>query len=638
MANAKTCEQVLTFKDATARSVWFSGTTTDWADRPDKGAVALTRNGDVWTAKLRFPEGRTLYKLIVDGQRWIPDPNALASEPDSFGGLNSVYQCGNDTSLTQPPPQCGDPEAFDWRDTVMYFALTDRFYDSDGMKYPVGGASGGDARYGASAQYEGGDLRGVTRKMDYLADLGVTSLWLSAPYENRNEPGRSVYPDRDGNLYSGYHGYWPSPEYIDFSDPANPRPRPKVESKLGTEADLRELVQTAHGADSANGHGIRVIFDYVMKHVDINSGLYRARPNWFAQSNGRLRVCGPENLWDDPYWTTRCSFTDYLPGFDFYNPEVRRWSVNDAIWWAKEFELDGLRLDAVKHIPTEWLSELRSRIKQEFPQPLGNRFYLVGETFDYFNRDSLKRFVDSQTLLDGQFDFPYKRELCQALFRPEGDLSGFAQWLAGNDRYYDRNLLNRSLMVNWVGNHDIPRAIHFASGQIASCTLGSLPENGWSPQQFSQPQDAASYERLALGFVLMMTNPGIPLLYYGDEIGLAGGGDPDNRRMMPWDDTRLNLQQLALRDKVKKLARLRGSMKALGRGQRKTNFVDKDSWVYTMGGCEGTPAVTVALNKSDSWKQVTLPQGKFEDVLQGGSVSERNLNLAPRSYRVLKAL
>jgi glycosidase len=636
-AFGKTCQWTFTYKNASAQTVWMTGSFTDWAGNPNLGAIPLSKSGDIWSAKVTLPEGKTLYKFVVDGRNWIADPNALVNESDGFGGVNSSYQCGTELAVTQPLPQCGNPDAFDWRDTVMYFALVDRFHDSDGKGMPVPGASGGNPNYGASAQYVGGDFKGVTEKMDYLTDLGVTALWLSAPYDQRDDAGSSVTPDRDPNKYSGYHGYWPSPANIDYSDPMNPKPRPKVESRFGTEEELKELIATAHGADSANGHGVKVLFDYVMKHVDSNSGLHQAKKNWFATQNGRIRVCGPEDLWDDPYWTTRCSFTDYLPGFDFYQPEVRRWSVNDAVWWAREFQIDGLRLDAVKHIPTEWLTELRQGLKEAFPNPAGDRFYLVGEVFDYFNKDGLKKFVDPQTMLDGQFDFPFKKTACEALFRPDGDIGYLDYWLSSNDRYYDRGLYNKSLMVTWIGNHDIPRAIHFASRQIDSCVLGSVPENGWNSGQYQQPQDAVPYERLGLAFATMLTNPGIPLIYYGDEIGLAGGGDPDNRRMMPWDDRQLNVHQLALRDKVRKLAKIRAQYKVLGRGQRKMHYVDRDAWVYSMGGCEDLDKITVAINKSDSWKNVAIPAGSYEDLMQGGRVSEKTLSLAPRSFRVLKA-
>ena len=90
----------------------------------------------------------------------------------------------------------------------------------------------------------------------------------------------------------------------------------------------------------------------------------------------------------------------------------------------------------------------------------------------------------------------------------------------------------------------------FASGEIGNCREGSNPGQGWSYNP-PQPQDARSYELLGVSFGVLMTSPGIPLIYYGDEIGLAGGGDPDNRRMMPWNDNELMDAQIALRENLK---------------------------------------------------------------------------------------
>lgn len=632
---AQICKTTISYQNASASEVLVTGSFSSWATSEEAGAVKLEKNGDTWVGEVSFPPGKTLYKLYVDSSQWLEDPSSQAKQDDGYGGLNSVYQCGSYAEVSKPLPQCGIEEEFDWRDTIMYFAMVDRFYDSDNQTDSVQGATGGNADYGPSAQYVGGDFRGVTEKMDYLTDLGVTSLWISSPEENRNFAGASVTPSRDQNLYSAYHGYWPSPEFIDFSDVNDPKPRPKVESRFGSEEDLREMIKTAQGAESANGHGVRVLFDYVMNHVDIASGLYSARPDWFPKFDGRPRLCAPENLWDDPYWGTRCSFTDYLPSFDFYNPEARKWSIDNALWWAKEFGVDGYRLDAIKHVPFEWLYEFRQRMNEQIDDPKGNRFYLVGETFEYFNRDLLKSYVDSKSMLDGQFDFPLRRELCEAMFRPSGDLNGFSAWLNDNDGFYDRGVTNPSLMVNWVGNHDIPRAIHYATGQIDACTTGSFPENGWNGFQFQQPQNPEPYEMLGLSFAVLMTNPGIPLIYYGDEIGLAGGGDPDNRRMMPWDENRLNDHQKNLRSKVSKLAKLRAKYKALGRGSRYNYYADKDLWVYSRGGCEDMDSVTVVINKSGNSRSAPIPSGSYEDAISGESLQGDQVNVPARSFRVL---
>jgi glycosidase len=612
-----------------ATSVWVSGTFTprigdplEWARDPAEGALEMVNEDGAWTVTaLIEPTGRHEYKFIVNGTDWIADPNSDEFVPDCCGGQNSVmYVCSTG---------CGDEEEFDWRDAIMYFAMVDRFSNGDGSASPIAGASDGDATGGPSAQYEGGDLDGARARVPYLADLGVTAVWLSAPYDNRDLLGEAIDPVGDTHLYTGYHGYWPSPANIDYGDPDNPSPRPRVESRIGTETDLRELVDAVHGTTGADDRPMRVLLDYVMNHVDIESGLYRAHNDWFNRDGDRFRLCGPENLWDDDYWGTRCAFTPYLPDFDFENAAPRAWSVADALWWAREFGIDGYRLDAIKHVSFSWLTDLRAALNDAFPAPAGGRFYLVGETFAYDDRDLIRDYVNPDTMLDGQFDFPLKARLCEAVFTSGGDLEAFAAWMDGNDSFYGPS----AIMTTWIGNHDIPRVIHFASREIGSCREGSNPGNGWSAS-YDQPSDAAPYERLAVAYAILMTNPGIPLIYYGDEIGLAGGGDPDNRRMMPWSDGALNAHQITLRDRIRALARLRASNRALTRGSRRTLSSNRETWVYAMGGC-GAYDVTVAVNRSDVVQSVSIPAGSYTDLLSGGEVAGGTVSLAARSYLVL---
>ncbi|PIE16418.1 MAG: hypothetical protein CSA66_07365 [Proteobacteria bacterium] len=690
------CNEItFSYSAPSATTVWVTGTFTGWASTPDAGAIVMTEGGGTWTATTTFDYGsRHLYKFIVDGDTWRHDPDNPTTEDDGFGGVNSVLQvceggCDPDPCLTNDPcgdhgicacdfgtgeaacacalgwagdtcescaagfeaegdrcvpasvGLCGDVTAFDWRDTVMYFVFVDRFYDSDGQAYEVDGAHVMDGQ-GASAQYEGGDFNGVKASLPYLADLGVSAIWLTAPFDGRDTTGPGIGDNID---YSGYHGYWPSPANIDYSDPDSPSPTPKVEPRYSTDndpataaAELHALIAAAHETVGANGFGMKVLFDYVMNHVDINSGLYQDHHDWFterADGNG-IPLCGPNNWWDDPYWGTRCAFTKYLPAFDFWKDEPRAWSVNDAVWWAKTFALDGYRLDAIKHVPKQWLTEVRARLSAELPSPAGGRFYLVGETFDYYNKDAIKAFVHPDTMLDGQFDFPFKKEVCESVFGHES-MASLAEWMDGNDGYYDIDgATKRSLMTTWIGNHDIPRAIHFASRQIANCTQGSGDGNGWTTH-YNQPTDAAPYERLGVAFAVMFTGPGIPLIYYGDEIGLAGGGDPDNRRMMPWADNELNEHQRALRDNVKKLANIRAQYKALSRGHRTTLSKGEATWVYRMGGCgAGVPEVVVALNRGDSQANVDLPPGSYTDLIGERPVGDGSLSVPARGFRVLR--
>ena len=616
--------------------VLVAGEFTAWLEN----AVEMKRQDDgIWRAEIEMDNGRYAYKFVTyqNGNAdpvWISDPGAMEQVSDGLGGENSIrtVDCSETTARFG---RCGDPDVADWRDEIMYFVMVDRFYDSDGQSQPVDGATGGNAATGPSGQFEGGDLVGLSQKLGYLDDLGVTSLWLSAPYKNRDLAGAAIDPGTDPNQYSGYHGYWPSPENIDFSDPLNPRPIPAVESRIGTANDLRSVVDEAHDS------GMKVLFDYVMNHVDVESGLYREHPEWFARGDGRdgrpndgFALCGPLNLWNDPYWGTRCAFTDYLPPFDFDNADARAWSVADALWWAREYNLDGFRLDAIKHVSNEWLTDLRAALNEAFPTPQGDRFYLVGETFAYDDIGLLASYIEPSTKLDGQFDFPLKARLCEGIF--QGRMNELQGWMDNVNRTaYPRD----AIMTTWIGNHDIPRAIHFASGEIGNCREGSNPGQGWNltPQQ---PQNPASYEQLGLAFGVLMTSPGIPLIYYGDEVGLAGGGDPDNRRMMPWDETQLSDAQIALRERLRSMIAVRRNYRALSRGQRTTIDVDGDQWVYRMAcNNDNHTDVTVVVNRGGNERRVRgLPMGNYRDLESQDVVNNNDLRIPPRSIRLLERL
>ncbi len=601
-------------KGRTLTSVAVAGTFNGWDKDSASAQLSFDAQTQTWRGRLEVGEGSHEYKLVVNGSEWLLDP----SNPEQ----TSTDGSANSKLLIDCPFACqADTSEFDWRDSVLYFAMLDRFRDGDGKGSAP--AAGGDAQNPRSG-YGGGDLMGLTDKLPYLSDLGVSALWITSPARN---------------LQGGYHGYWPAPENIDYSDPDHPSPVPAIDARVGSDAQLRNLVQAAHQSKSAQGHGIKVLFDYVMKHAADTSPLAMSHGDWFYRENGKVKECSngtpdePEDdVWNDPFWKTRCGFNGFLPPFDFdASTAARNWSVSDAVYWATDMKLDGYRLDAIKHVPKSWLAELRQRLWDKIPAPAGGRFMLIGETFD-FTRDALKSLIEPGTLLDGQFDFPMRAKLCEASLTRTLPMSELAIWLEQNDRYYGE----RAIMTTWLGNHDVPRPIHLASGQLSNCYEGSHAKNSL-PAQFAQPQDAAAYERLAVAFALQFASPGIPMIYYGDEVGLAGGGDPENRRMLPWDDSVLSAPQRILRDKVRALARLRAKVRVLSRGERKTIHSDADSWLFEMRGCEPTLSnVLVAINRGDAEKNVTLPAGDYEDLLGSSANRAGTVSLKPRSYLFLK--
>ena len=600
------------------RSVHAAGTFNDWAATVAASGWPLTYvpSRGVWAATRNLPFGHHQYRFVLDESEWTFDPgNPIRS---IHGGVE------NSAVAMRCNAQCdaGDPTATDWRDGVMYFAMVDRFFDSDGQGRAPDPNGGSDDN--PRAGYGGGDLAGVTAKLPYLADLGVTVVWLSAPYANAN---------------GGYHGYWPAPDNIDYGNPTQPNPRPRVEGRIGSEAALRDLVTQAHGASTVDGAGMRVLLDYVMNHVHEASGLHNAHRDWFYRDNGWVRECNngtPDNpnddLWNDAYWGTRCGFNGFLPPFDFDGrADARAWSVSDATWWADEFGVDGFRLDAIKHVPTLWLEELRRLLSQRIPQPTGGRFYLVGETFD-FDRAYLRSFINPATRLDGQFDFPFRANLCEAVLSQTRPLHELAAWLEEeNDGFYGDD----AVMTTWIGNHDLPRPIHAATGEIG-CSEASTPDNS-HPNQYSRPGATEPYERLALAYAVLMTNPGLPLIYYGDEVGLAGGGDPESRRMMPWSASSLLPVQVDLRRRVRDLARLRSAHRTLSRGQRVTVSVSVDTWVYTLVGCHpDLMPITVALNRSDQPQSIAVPPARYRELPSGTPHAGGAVPLPARSYLLLE--
>ncbi len=590
-------------------------------------AVPMAQQGGSgpFTATVSLPWGAAVqYKFQIDGaSQWIPDPGNPDQVPDGLGGKNSEisevtcaeWSCaggsggstsggGSGGTTSGGSTGGGGPSAFDWRDAIMYFAFTDRFVDGDPGNdgQPTPGVD-------PSEDWHGGDWAGITQKIQdgYFDSLSVNVLWISPPVT----AAAGAWPSDDGHPLTGYHGYWPS----DFTQP---------EPHFGTLADLQALVAAAHG------HGIRVVLDDAMHHVIQTSPLYAANPSWFwpLQNQGVAQcVCGAASgcSWDGTPGT-ECWFTPYLPAFDYAQGAPRDYTVGNAIWWVRQTGADGLRLDAVKQIDPSWIQELRSQVDAQVEPPGGSHFYLVGETFSG-DKTVLQEDVNP-TMLDGQFDFPLRAQIVQNVLARQGSMQDLDGFLSADLGYYGP----QAIMGNFLGNHDVPRAIEFADDTPAWTDPWALgKERAWTNQP-ELPSDGAPFQRLGAAFAIVYTLPGIPLLYYGDEIGMNGAGDPDNRHPMYW--TGYSQGQQALLAEVQKLGQIRAARPALRRGQRTSLWSGPDVIVYGMS--DGSDAVYVAVNRGDSAQQAQgLPAATLTDQLGGGQVTGPSVQLPPRSAVIL---
>ena len=413
-----------------------------------------------------------------------------------------------------------DPET-----QILYSLMIDRFYN---------GNTANDWKMNSPevldiVDYQGGDLAGITQKISegYFDELGVNTLWIS-PITQNPWDAWGCYPFKNGNKYdaskeytkfSGYHGYWPI--YAT-----------KLEQRFGTPEELHTLL------DSAHAHGINVVLDYVANHMHINSPTLQQHPDWHTDSilpDGRRNF----ELWDDARLTTW--FDKHIPTLDLEREEVCEQMTDSALYWLENYELDGFRHDACKHIPEGYWRMLGQKIATRWP---GRPIWMIGET--YGSPELIGSYVKSG-MLNAQFDFNVYFTTREALC----GLTGMDQVLA-NELTSLRTYGAHHTMGNISGNHDQIRFASIAGGAIDIHSQGK--EEGWT-QEVGIGDAEKAYKRALLLEVINMTLPGVPCIYQGDEYGEVGGNDPDNRHMMRFDG--LNSNEQYMRAKVAELAHMR---------------------------------------------------------------------------------
>lgn len=435
---------------------------------------------------------------------------------------------------------------------LIYFLMTDRFCDGDSSNNA--NTSKTDLK-----SYHGGDFQGVIDKLDYIKDLGFTTVWIS--------------PIVDNEAF-GYHGYWAADFY-------------KTEEHFGTVEKLKELVDTAHSK------GLKVIVDLVVNHTGAQNEWLKdpAYADWF-HSEGNIID------WNNQTEVENGRLSG-LPDLNTENPEVRKYLIDMAKWWIRETGIDGYRLDTVKHVPKSFWEEFIKQIKKDYPD-----FYFIGEVF---SGDAAYIAGYQQTGIDSITDFPMYYAINDVIgsVKPATQL---AEAIERGSIYPDR-----SRMGTFIDNHDVPR--------------------------FTNQLTVLKSEKLEQALAFMMTYTGIPVLYYGTEIGMKGGSDPDNRRDMDWSATS------PITDYVKKLTSIRKNNPALTQGDIKIVKAEEDFLCYSRTAANNT--LLIAFNTSNKEKLAVIPtsqvfpknSGKMADLIDGTEYvfkdGELSINMAPRQVNIL---
>lgn len=418
------------------------------------------------------------------------------------------------------PVSADEKEERKWQDESIYFIMVDRFNNGD--KTNDFNVNTEDLK-----EYNGGDFKGITDKLDYLKEMGFTAIWLTPVFDNEDK---------------GYHGYWISDFY-------------NTEEHFGTMEEFKALVEEAHKRD------MKVILDFVVNHVGPNHPWANdvEKKDWFHEKQPIVNWANQEEVENNWLYD--------LPDFDQENPETRKYLLDAAKWWIEETDVDGYRLDTVKHVPKDFWTEFAKEVKS-----VKDDFYLLGEVW----HDDLRVVASyEKTGIDGFVDFPQNQHLRTTFAKPNQSLGWlFTSW-ERNKAFYSRP----ELLGNFMDNHDM---------------------NRFTRDILINKQDPISRWKLALTY--LYTAPGIPIIYYGSEIALDGAEDPGNRRLMEFDGDKELINHLS------KLGALRQKYPSLSRGDLEVLHEESGMAVYkrsykgetlVVAINNTTKAQTVSLDKND---------------------------------------
>jgi cyclomaltodextrinase / maltogenic alpha-amylase / neopullulanase len=492
---------------------------------------------------------------------------------------------------------------FDKEAQIMYFTLVDRFNDGNKKNNnPIK-----DARVLPQANWQGGDLAGITQKIrdGYFKSLNINSIWIS-PITKNPDSAYQEFPEPH-RWYTGYHGYWPTLSSM-------------IDPHFGVDGEMQELVKVAHE------NGINILLDYVCHHVHVEHPLYKAHPNWVTKldlPNGKKNI----RIWDEERLTTW--FDTFIPTLDLAQPEVIEMNTDSTLYWLKKYDLDGYRQDAAKHIPLPFWRRLTQKAKTEFTVIRDKPVYQIGET--YGSRELIQSYIGSG-MMDSQFDFPLYFDLREVFINDQSSFQKAAEVLDETFSYFG----NHNSMGYMTGNHDQARFISLAGGALKSSENDR--EAGFS--RYVGVGDSIGYKKLSMLTAFMFAIPGVPCVYYGDEIGIPGAGDPDNRRMMRFDG--LSSAELRTRECASKLTELRRSRMSLTYGETdvlragaKSLVVSRDyfgEWTVSVFNKDNKPAdIVFELPKRFNVKDLNAHFGAKVRL----SGSKIYVHLEPWSFDVL---
>lgn len=426
---------------------------------------------------------------------------------------------------------------FDWDEAVVYFMMTDRFFDGNESNNT---ASGADTYGDNPGLYHGGDFAGVTTKLDYLQNLGVNTIWITPIVENIKGVAVTDEGSKDVPYNAAYHGYWAS----DFT---------KLNPTLGTTEEFETMISEAHK------RGMRIMVDIVVNHAG-----YGTESTFADMLRDKSVSEGDIKSWQSG-----------LPDFATENADVRAKLVEWQTAWMKDYGVDYFRVDTVKHVDSTTWAALKNSTTEVNPA-----FKMIGEYYGAGYASNGSTLGSGQ--MDADLDFDFND---QATSFVSGNISSVEKFLSARN-----SALNNTYMTGqFLSSHD-------EEGFKAALMNGK-----------KYTEDEATSAALVAA-TLQLTAKGIPVIYYGEEVGLSGLNN------YPYQTNRYDMDfSLATEDNVtyqhyKNLLSIRNAYTdVFARGSR-TVVAGSDEECYdVVSRSYGGTTLYVGMNIKDTVKEVKVP-------------------------------
>ena len=426
---------------------------------------------------------------------------------------------------------------FDWDEAVVYFMMTDRFFDGNESNNTASGAN----TYGDNpGLYHGGDFAGVTAKLDYLQDLGVNTIWLTPIVENIQGVDVTDEGSKDVPYNAAYHGYWAS----DFT---------KLNPTLGTTEEFKTMISEAHK------RGMRIMVDIVVNHAG-----YGTESTFSDMLRDKSVSEGDIKSWQSG-----------LPDFATENADVRAKLVEWQTSWMKDYGVDYFRVDTVKHVDSTTWAALKNSTTEVNPS-----FKMIGEYYGAGYASNGNTLGSGQ--MDADLDFDFND---QATSFVSGNISSVEKFLSARN-----SALNNAYMTGqFLSSHD-------EDGFKASLMNGK-----------KYTEDEATSAALVAA-TLQLTAKGIPVIYYGEEVGLSGLNN------YPYQTNRYDMDfSKATKDNVtyqhyKNLLSIRNAYTdVFARGSRTVVASSDEEGYDVVSRSYGGTTLYVGMNIKDTVKEVKVP-------------------------------